>query len=267
MRAESVSVAGCLLWKWEVFQSQVPAVPKLFIDPLGSWLGLEGRQLSFWGLFPASRLDLALLLLFPQPCLHVCLCSVLPDPRAALLPLSVSTLCQMCLLVCVSIGDKAGPHAWCSGSVPVGWWHRASVLPPPFPGCMMERGVFFSGTHNHSPTFGSEGDGAGGHGADMRTEGCTFTPGLLSQHRALRCDGEQWLRQFLCAGFWPPWSRVCLAAWRSQLFCQGPFGAGTSFPRLVRAAHPPWCLVKTERAACAPLEIQAISERQTLPSE
>lgn len=62
MRAESVSIADCLLWKWEVFQSQVPVVPELLIGPSGSRLGLERRQLSFWGLFPAFRLNLALLL-------------------------------------------------------------------------------------------------------------------------------------------------------------------------------------------------------------
>jgi len=63
MKAESVSVADCLLWKWEVSQSQVPVVPELLIDPSGSWLGLERHQLSFWGLFPAFQLNLALLLL------------------------------------------------------------------------------------------------------------------------------------------------------------------------------------------------------------
>lgn len=62
MRAESVSIADCLLWKWEVFQSPVPVVPELLIGPSGSWLGLERRQLSFWGLLPAFRLNLALLL-------------------------------------------------------------------------------------------------------------------------------------------------------------------------------------------------------------
>lgn len=58
-----------------------------------------------------------------------------------------------------------------------------------------------------------------------------------------------------------------MAAWRSHLLCKGPFGAGTSFLRVVRTAHPVWYLVKTPRAAYAPLEIQAVTESQALPGE
>lgn len=43
-----------------------------------------------------------------------------------------------------------------------------SLFLPRFPGCMMEGGVFCSGVHNHGPTSSSEGDGAGGHGANMK---------------------------------------------------------------------------------------------------
>lgn len=119
--------------------------------------------------------------IFPQCCLHVSVCSVLPDPRVAFLP-------SLCLysLSNVPFGMREHRSWWDSGTEP--------LFPPPFPGCTMEGGVFLSGVHNHSPAPSSEGDGAGGHGANMVTEGCTFTLGLLSQHRALRCDGEQRLR-------------------------------------------------------------------------
>ncbi|XP_061872472.1 microtubule-associated protein tau isoform X5 [Colius striatus] len=60
------------------------------------------------------------------------------------------------------------------------------------------------------------------------------------------------------------WSRGCLAAWRSQLLCKGPFGTGTSF---LRAARLPWCLAKTQRAVYAPCETQTDAVSQTLASE
>lgn len=49
--------------------------------------------------------------------------------------------------------------------------------------------MFLSAVHNHGPAPSSESDGA-----SRRSEGCTFTLGLLSQHRVLGCNGEQWLR-------------------------------------------------------------------------
>lgn len=125
--------------------------------------------------------------IFPQCCLHVCVCSVLPDHRFAFLP-------SLCLHSLSNVPFGMREHQR-QGRLHAGGTVAPSLCsPPPFPGCMMEGGVFLSGVHIYGPAPCSEGVGAGGHGANMRMEGCAFTPGLLSQHRVLRCDGEQWLR-------------------------------------------------------------------------
>ena len=83
--------------------------------------------------------------------------------------------------------------------------------------------MFLSGVHNHGPAAGSEGGEAGGRGADVRTEGCTFTPWLLSRSGAMKSSGcgESFVLAFGHAG--------AEAAWRSPLLlCRGPFGAGMS---------------------------------------
>lgn len=52
-----------------------------------------------------------------QRCLHICVPGVLLDPEGLLLSLSVS--CQMFLLVCVSMGDKAGQQGSVPGAEPL----------------------------------------------------------------------------------------------------------------------------------------------------
>lgn len=93
MRAESVSIADCLLWKWEVFQFQVPVVPELLTRPFRVTAGIRKVPAVLLGsvscLLTESSAPPAQCIkcvIFPQCCLHVCVCDVLPDPRVAFLP-------------------------------------------------------------------------------------------------------------------------------------------------------------------------------------
>lgn len=155
MRAESVSVADCLLWKREGFQSRVPLVPKLLIALSGVTAGISKA--------PAVRLGSASCLptaaqcikrvILPQCCRHVCVCDVLPDPRIA----SLSSLCLYSLSN-VPFGMREHRRQGRPVCRTLGLWDGGRVAPslcspPPFPGCMMEGGVLFlTRVHNHGPT-------------------------------------------------------------------------------------------------------------------
>lgn len=166
-----------------------------------------------------------------QRCLHVCVHGV-PDPEGLLFSLSVS--CQMCLLVCVSIGDKAGQQGSEPGMEPL----LLFLAPRWAVGC-------FSGLRQSQSV-------TGGDGASVTTEGCTFPWGFWVSPG--HTGGEQRLRWTLGAGL-------------------GLLGGGSSSAqvpvvlahplRLVRASHPLWCSGETRRAADAPREIQAVPRART----
>lgn len=210
----------------------------MLIDPSGSQLGLERHQLPFLGVsyFPtqsgSSPAQCIKRVTFPSA-VSTCVHGVLPDPEGLLFSLSVS--CQMCLLVCVSIGDKAGQQGSVPGTEPL----LLLFLAPRWAECCC------SGLRQSQSVTGSDG-------ASVRTEGCTFPWGFRVSPGCT--DGEQRLRWILGAGL-------------------GLLGGGSSSAqvpvvlahplRLVRASHPLWCSGETRRAAHAPRKIQAVPRART----